>query len=374
MKLRVLSLIDSLVAAGAERVAVNISNGLVKNGVESHLCATRQEGPLKKFISNEVNYFFLGKRNFLDIRAFMQLINYIKNNSIQIVHAHSTSFSWAFGIKLFFPRIKVMWHIHHGNSVNYSKIRTWLLKNISAFFDFVFVVNQPLYKWGIEKLKIPESRISCLRNFPSLRFEKDRYQLEDLPKSYAFPKILHLAYFRPPKDHFMLLKAFARVREKYLEAQLYLVGGNKGDEYFEKVKQEIERLNSDNASIHVLGSRDDVGKILKNCHVGVLSSVSEGLPLALLEYGLAGLPVVCTSVGECSVVLNNGEFGTLVAPAQPDLFSKAIISVLDNPDGSKNKAKALKREVEMKYSEASVIDDITTIYNHHLAQTTLDLQ
>ena len=49
-KIKVLQLIDSLQVGGAEVLAVNIANALSKQGLVSHLCATRTEGPLKENI------------------------------------------------------------------------------------------------------------------------------------------------------------------------------------------------------------------------------------------------------------------------------------------------------------------------------------
>ena len=60
-KIKVLQLIDSLQVGGAEVLAVNIANALSNEGVESHLCVTRNEGPLKENIKPSVGYLFLEK-------------------------------------------------------------------------------------------------------------------------------------------------------------------------------------------------------------------------------------------------------------------------------------------------------------------------
>ena len=61
-KIRVLQLIDSLQVGGAEVLAVNISNSLSKQGIVSHLCATRTEGPLKENLDPTVEYLFLERK------------------------------------------------------------------------------------------------------------------------------------------------------------------------------------------------------------------------------------------------------------------------------------------------------------------------
>ena len=53
-----------------------------------------------------------------------------------------------------------------------------------------------------------------------------------------------------------------------------------------------------NDIIQIAGSVVDTSSLLASADIGVLSSIFEGLPLSLLEYGLAGLPVVVTDVGQ----------------------------------------------------------------------------
>ena len=90
-----------------------------------------------------------------------------------------------------------------------------------------------------------------------------------------------------------------------------------------------------------MGPRNDVPAILRACRIGVLSSASEGLPLALLEYGKHGLAAVSTAVGQCPEVLDNGYAGVLVPASSPDQFSDAIVGLLDRS----RPARAVRRAI-----------------------------
>src|SRR5207302_9391465 len=61
------------------------------------------------------------------------------------------------------------------------------------------------------------------------------------------------------------------------------------------------------------GERGDVASILATAHVGVLTSRSEGLPVALLEFMAARLPVVVTDAGDCGAVVRASGGGAVVA-------------------------------------------------------------
>lgn len=361
MQLKVLSMIDSLVAAGAERMAVNISNALAEKGLDSHLCATRCSGPLADFFYDPSKLLVAGKRNLYDLKAFFRIVVYVRKQHIQVLHAHSSSIYWACLLKIVMPRLIVVWHDHFGFSDYLERRTSWGLKLCKPLIDHVFVVNKQLYDYAVGYLKIPSKRVSLLLNFPDLNMLHPKLSGE-LPNVEKYPKFVCLANLRPQKDHHTLLEAFRTVMMKHAAAQLYLVGGDYADAYLEGVKQHILELDSRQEHVHLLGSRNDIAGILQNCQVGVLSSISEGLPVSLLEYGLAGLPVVCTRVGECSDVLDNGRLGLLVESTHPQQLADAMMKAADDGDEIERMANDFQREVTDKYSKESAVKCIEMVY------------
>ncbi|MAM18509.1 MAG: glycosyltransferase, partial [Gramella sp.] len=97
----------------------------------------------------------------------------------------------------------------------------------------------------------------------------------------------------------------------------------------------------------------DIFPYLASANLGVLSSRSEGLPLALLEYGLSELPVVCTDVGDCREV--TAQFAKLVPAQKPEMLAKAIIAYIQDEKNRILDASNLKKRVEELYSEKVVI-------------------
>ena len=75
--MKVLQLIDSLEAGGAERVAVNYANGLLDHLDGSYLCTTRAEGLLKSSLNKAVGYLFLNKKSTLDFKAILRLYRFV---------------------------------------------------------------------------------------------------------------------------------------------------------------------------------------------------------------------------------------------------------------------------------------------------------
>ena len=145
--MRIVQLIDSLEAGGAERMAVNYANALSDKIAFSALVATRKEGILKATLENQVSYLFLEKRCTLDLRAVKKLLAFCKSNDIQIIHAHSTSVLLAVMVKLLKPSIKVLWHDHYGNSKFLLNRSTWSLKILLKFCSGAISVNSVLLDW-----------------------------------------------------------------------------------------------------------------------------------------------------------------------------------------------------------------------------------
>ena len=150
--MRVIQLIDSLEAGGAERMAVNYANALADEIEFSALVATRKEGVLRNQLDKKVDYLFLNKKRTVDFRAIFKLRKYILKHQIQIVQAHSSSFFLAVLVKLSLPRVKIIWHDHYGNSDFLENRSKALLQLATFFFSGIIAVNEKLKTWALEQL------------------------------------------------------------------------------------------------------------------------------------------------------------------------------------------------------------------------------
>ncbi|MGJ8684509.1 MAG: glycosyltransferase [Nonlabens sp.] len=353
--MRVIQIIDSLDAGGAERMAVQIANELHAAGHESHLCTTRKEGLLKETIHDAVGYIFLEKKGKFGIKAMTKLKTYIVKNNIEIIHAHSTSFFTASVIKWWLPDLKLIWHDHYGNAEEVEQRSARVLKKCSRFFNGIISVNEKLQDWSIRNLK--PIQVEYFRNFVSAPQNQDL--LKPLPGENG-KRIVHLANLRPQKDHVTLLKAFEIVKKQIPDWNLLLVGMDFKDDYAERVKQEIIDRKLEE-QVFLLGSRNDTTAILQDCDIAILSSKSEGLPVALLEYGMAALPVIATDVGACREVLNN--HGKIVVAQDPTDLAAQILSYMENLDDAKVAGLSFQQHVMTTFGAATYIKKLELFYS-----------
>ncbi|XCF07759.1 glycosyltransferase [Tamlana crocina] len=360
--MRILQLIDSLDAGGAERVAVNLANALVPKVEKSFLCTTRREGLLKESILSDVKYLFLKKKKTIDFSATQKLHRFIKKHRIQIIHAHSTSFFLATIVKFLNPKIVVVWHDHYGNSEFLQNREDKVLKWCSKYFAHTFSVNRPLENWAKQKLKLKN-----VTNLPNFAVADTKLKLTQL-KGEDGKRIICLANLRPQKDHFTLIEAFDEVLKENPEWTLHCIGKDFKDDYSKSIQQKMKAYGVEN-SVFFYGSKPDVSHILSQCEIGVLSSKSEGLPIALLEYGLSSLAVVATKVGECGNVVLHEANGLLVTSSNSKELANAIRSCIQNQELRTIFASEFNKHVEGHYSEKVQIQTILKVYKQSLTNS-----
>ncbi len=358
--MRVLQIIDSLEPGGAERMAVSLANELSSCVEKSFLCTTRKEGLLLKTLDAKVEYLYLKKKSRVDIPALLRLKKFVKINDINIIHAHSSSYFYATLLKKMLPKLILIWHDHNGNRVQTSTKQMAILKKSSRYFDAIIAVNEDLKSWSETHLK--SKFVIYLKNFVSAtKVSEDVIQL----KGVEGKRIVCLANLRVEKNHILLVDAFKIVRQKVSDATLHLIGGLDDSTVVLPLKRHLEENEIE--GVYFLGKQLEVASLLGQANVGVLSSVFEGLPVSLLEYGMCNLAVVCTDVGECKKVLNIN--GKVVPSNDAAKLAEALIFYLSNTKYLDEDAKAFNTHIMNEYSFNSIKLQLLSLYEYQQNKT-----
>lgn len=354
--MRILQLIDTLNPGGAEKMAVNLTNSLINRVEFSAICITREEGALFSTINPQAKKILLNKKYTFDYRALKKLYKYIKQNKITILHAHGPSFFYACLIKIFYHDIKIVWHDHYGFRVNKKGKDFPVLKICSIFFNGIVTVNKDLSHWVKEHL-------FCAKVIYIPNFITDEFVLKVKEKRKTKEKrnnLLYIANFKRPKNHLNLLKAFNLVHKNFPDCNLYLVGKKYGNNYEAEINEFIIN-NQLQTRIILAGEQIHVDSFLSNSVIGIISSDSEGLPMALLEYGIAGLAVVSTNVGACTSVV--GTKGKIVEVNNSDALAFGICEYLENDILREKDSKAFQKSIFENFTEEKVIPLLINFYS-----------
>lgn len=169
----------------------------------------------------------------------------------------------------------------------------------------------------------------------------------------------------PIKDIKTMLQSFALVQEELEDARFYIYGPTDEDpEYYEECLQLAEALQLTRVvfagSVPIL---EHIGRM----DLLVLSSISEGQPLAVLEGMAAGKPFVCTDVGSCSELLNGrgdgiGPAGYIVPVMDHRKMAEAILRLARHPDERIRMGRNGQQRVAAGYARENVIRSYKAIY------------
>ena len=110
------------------------------------------------------------------------------------------------------------------------------------------------------------------------------------------------------------------------------------------------------------GHQEDIHDIWANAHIALIPSYREGLPLALLEAGACGRPIVTTDVPGCNDVVDDGVTGFVVPVEDWVSLADAIERLVTSPDLCAEMGGNIRKKVVVRFSEAIVIPQTVDLY------------
>jgi glycosyltransferase involved in cell wall biosynthesis len=178
--------------------------------------------------------------------------------------------------------------------------------------------------------------------------------------------ILFLGHLYRDKGVYELLEAFSTLRATRPSLRLVLAGeGSEAD----ALRDQAQRLGLDGA-VELPGWVGPSTKVdlLARAACFVLPSYREGLPLALLEAMVVGVPVVATPVGGVPDVVQNGRHALLVPPTDVAALALAVGRVLDEPDVAARLARAAQERALEEYTSDALAERVGALYRTVLAR------
>jgi glycosyltransferase involved in cell wall biosynthesis len=174
------------------------------------------------------------------------------------------------------------------------------------------------------------------------------------------PVVGMVANFHPPKDHRTFLRAAALVVERVPTAEFHLIGAGPGEAAARALAQELGIADR----VRFLGSLgpEEVWAALGRLGVSVLSTLSEGMPNAVLEAMLAGRPVVGTAVPGVKEIVEHGVTGYLVPVRDASAMAAPITELLKDPGRAASMGAAGRRHVLSTHSPDRMVDAFLALW------------
>jgi glycosyltransferase involved in cell wall biosynthesis len=326
---RIAHLIESDGPGGAERTVVNLASALQAAGCPGVIVVpTGGEGWLAR---EAAAAGVLLERFDLDAgftpAAVRRLAALFRRHAIRLAHSHEFAMSvltgWA-ARRAGAAHVATM----HGSRYYAERLRRRLALRASlALGGRLVAVSRQLAGHLSRDLWIPQDRIVTIANGIGWSPAPPAPLRRLLGIGPTDPLILAVGNLYPVKGHAHLVTALAHLAARHPTAHLAIAGRG---ELGEALRALARRLGLERR-VHLLGFRCDVPALLAAADVFVLPSLSEGLPLSLLEAMFAGRPVVASDTGDVRTVLDGGRLGLLVEPGNATQLAAALDRLLTRP-------------------------------------------
>lgn len=319
-KTTVCQVLFSLSLGGAEVLAARIARRLCGEFRMSFVCL-EEFGPLgERLRADGFDVRTLDRRPGIDWRCVRSLADHLRRERFDVVHAHQYGpFFYSAMARHFGARSPIVL-TEHGREFPDNTSRTHHVANrlLLRRRDRVVGVGSEVRRVLIDKEGFPAGRVEVVSNGIDLSSYADegsdreavRREIGIHPGDLVIAQVARMV---PIKDHATAIRALEHLVGGHRDARLIIIGD--GPEAG-SIGAMIRDRGLD-AHVRMLGRRWDVPRLLGAADLALLTSVSEGIPLSLIEAMAAGLPVVSTDVGGVPEVVLDGETG-LLAPSGDD--------------------------------------------------------
>ena len=351
--IRVAVVIDSLKVGGAQRLIAAYAASAAAYGLDPVIITLREGGApfiLESIRAAGVRLIPLQAPSLFNLQRWQNLVELLKKERVDLVQTHliySNILGTLAAHRAGVPCIATL----HSTSVRgdlksrvLKKIENLVLRNyamrILAVGKVVADFNQGSY--GQRTIDVIPNGIPR----PSLPENGERERLrKEIAGDISGCLIITVGRFSRAKGYEDMIEAFNLLSQSTQKPKLLMVGAGS---HVESIREQIGNLNL-NQSVILAGEREDVHQLLAMSDVYASSSHREGLPLAVLEAMMVGLPVVATSVGDIPNVVTE-ETGVVVPPHRPELLAAALEDLLQNPEKRQAMGLAAHRRAMDEYS------------------------
>jgi len=196
-------------------------------------------------------------------------------------------------------------------------------------------------------------------------FVKSRQSVDELESLVKEKKLIVgiVANIRPLKRVSDLITALAHLKDRVPELVMVHIGDGNVDE-LHRLADELEIDNR----VHFLGARSDIYSCLKYFDIAVLCSESEGFSNSIIEYSLAGIPVICTNVGGNPEAIKDGFNGYLYDVGDINALAQKLNRLASSHQDREWLGKIGQLNAIQRYSVSSMVHSYEEIYQQYLSE------
>ncbi len=340
----------------------------------------KEEGELTDILkTKEINFITVPSlvrrvNPFKDFKALNDITRLLKQEKPDIVHTHSSKSGVIGRIAASRAGIPVIFHTIHGfsfhefSSLTAKTIYIPIERFASKFTDLHISVNQYDMDFAVKHKIINKDKILRVYNGIDLEENTRKPDRDGFKESLNIPAealtVTQVGRLWRQKAPEVFVQTAVKILKQRKDVYFLLVGDG---ELRSKLEWMIT-LHHCEDNIKILGWRNDAGKILSISDVFMLTSLWEGLSIAILEAMARKLPVVTSNIkGNRELVIEN-ETGFLCTPNQPDIFFEKLSLLLDSSSLRQKLGSAGFERAQKDFSIRKTVSTIDKLYHDYYAK------
>ncbi len=365
MRYKLAYVINNLNVGGAEKLLLSTVTKLDKEKYDVTVFSMLAgDQLLQDFKDCGVKVVCLGMKHKRDLSGFWKLYRFFKSNEIQIVHTHLLEADIFGRFAALLAGVPIVISTQHSVDAwkkhpqrMRTKMRLWLDKFAARHSSGVIAVSDTVKEFLKKYQNVPPEKIYVLRNGIEVSNHIKAFSSKSDDDIITLGSVGRLF---EEKGFEYLLRAFQQVKILKPEIKLLIAGDGPLRAPLEQLAKEL-KISED---VTFLGNITDIPDFFRTIDIFVLSSIQEGIPLALLEAMAAAKPVIATTVGGIPEVIENGRDGVLVAAGKVEDLKNAILSLLEDKNRAKSIAKKARTKVLEEFNLDSAVKALDEIYDN----------
>ncbi len=302
------------------------------------------------------------QRRRYDPALLRQVLSIIRRHRISIVQSHgykSALIAWCLHGITGIPWIALAegYTSENRRMAFYNRLDRWLLRRADRVVAVSDATSQLLQQSGI-----PAERLTVISNAIDAKDYQLDADLEALRKAWHIHAddvlVGVIGHFSPEKGRIIFIQSFKTVLKHVPRAHAVLIG----EGLQEASLRESVRAEGLEGRVHFVGYHCAISPVFAALDLVVIPSLSEGLPLVLLEALLHGKPIVATRVGGISEVLAGELARWLVRAGDADALAAAQVEARQSPSLRRKLGEAGARCVYERFSPSRRAEHMLEVY------------
>lgn len=368
----VLQLIAPTHFGGAERVVLGITESIDRDKFSVFVGAfvnvhVRHNEFVDRLEKSGVRHEVFWLRRTIDMENVLRIARFIRSQGIRLIHSHGYRSDIIGLIAAKMSGVPAVSTVHGWVSID-SRLRFYERCDRVAlrFFDHVMPVSDQIRN-TLAASGVKPSRMTRMHNAISVDGgvrDETACALRQRSEKGGDVVVGIIGRLSPEKDVPSFLEAASLVVQRFSQARFLVVGD--GPER-DKLEQ-MTKTKGLNGRVTFTGFVEDMVPIYRELDLLVISSLTEGIPLVVLEAMQHGIPVVSTRVGGIPEVIEDGTNGILVEPGEPRALAGAIESLILDDNTYTRIAQKGKERIAESFNRSVWAKQVETIYHNVLSK------